>query len=92
MCFEDSDEEDMSCANIYCLLNDGNNHGYLITAMYGEHLDFMDSLDSNNDAKDDINDKFAYGRQFVAPWKLYCALTPGLFVAVTYFDGSTWTT
>jgi hypothetical protein len=79
----------MSRANVFRLLDDGNNRGDLTTAVHGERVDCMDSLDSNDDAEDDINDEFAYGRQLMAPWKLYCALTSGSFLAVTYlFDGS----
>ena len=75
----------MSRADVFRLLDDGNNRGDLITAVHGERVDFMDSLDSNDDAEDDINDEFAYGKQLMAPWKLYCALTSGSFLAVTYF-------
>ena len=56
MRFEDGDEEDMSRADIFRLLDDGNNRGDLITAVHGERVGFMDSLDSSDDAKDDINE------------------------------------
>ena len=75
----------MSRADVFRLLDDENNRGNLITALHGERVDFMDSLDSNDDAEDDINDEFAYGKQLMAPWKLYCALTSESFLAVTYF-------
>ena len=82
----------MSRADVFRLLDDENNRGNLITAVHGERVDFMDSLDSNDDAEDDINDEFAYGKQLMAPWKLYCPYIRVVSCSHIFFDGSAWTT
>ena len=50
----------MSRADIFSLLDDENNRGPLITAAHGERIDFMDSLELNNDEEADVNDAYAY--------------------------------
>ena len=77
--------EDVSRADVFTLLDDANNRGPLITAAHGDRVDFADSLEIDDAAEANVNDEFAYGRQLMAPWKLYCALTSGSFVALTYF-------
>ena len=85
MHFTDNDEKDMSHADIFRILDDGNNRGPLLTEAHGERIDFKDSLRSNDAAESDVNDEFAYGKQLMEPWALYCALTSGSFIGVTYF-------
>lgn len=67
------------------MLDDDNNRGPLITATHGERIDFTDSLEANDAAENDVNDAYAYGKQLMSPWALYCALTSGSFLSVTYF-------
>ena len=85
MRFTDDDEEDMSRADIFRILDDGNNRGPLLTEVHGERIDFKDSLRSNDAAESDVNDEFDYGKQLMEPWALYCALSSGSFIGVTYF-------
>jgi len=75
----------MSRADVFSILDDANNRGPLITAAHGERIDFSDSIEVNDDAEADVNDAFAYGKQLMAPWALYCALTSGSFIGTTYF-------
>ena len=66
-------------------LGGGFKRGPLITAACGERIDFADSLESDVEDEDDVNDWFFYDKQLMSPWALYCALKSGSSITVTYF-------
>jgi hypothetical protein len=82
---EDNDEEDISHADIFRILDNKNSSGPLITAASGELIDFSDALESDNEDEDNGNDQFSYGKQLMSAWVLYCAIKSGSFITVTYF-------